>query len=124
MPIRAEPCRAGGAVPCRAVPCQADTLRGADVQNPSRHSEARTNAHMAWTLSQSWLIALQACQVMRTEAEVWLYYYGMFVRKTDTVFATVASGQTFFDQVYFFGHADAHVRTMLKMLELQSEEQK
>ena len=61
---------------------------------------------------------------MRTEAEVWLYYYGMFVRKTDTVFATVASGETFFDQVYFFGHADAHVRTMLKMLELQSEEQK
>ena len=37
----------------------------------------------------------------------------------DAVLATVASGETVFDQVYFFGHADAHVRTMLKKLELQ-----
>ena len=42
----------------------------------------------------------------------------------DVGLATDASGETFFDQVYFFGHADAHVRTMLKRLELQSEEQK
>ena len=37
----------------------------------------------------------------------------------DAVLATVASGETVFDQVYFFGHADAHVRTMLKRIELQ-----
>ena len=35
----------------------------------------------------------------------------------DAVLAFDASGETFFDQIYFFGHADAHVRTMLKRLE-------
>ena len=42
----------------------------------------------------------------------------------DAVLATDAPGVTFFDQVYFFGHAVARVRSLLKRLELQSEEQK
>ena len=42
----------------------------------------------------------------------------------DAVLGTDVSGETFFDQVYLFGHTVAHVKTMLKRLELHSEEQK
>ena len=42
----------------------------------------------------------------------------------DAVLATGAPDETFFDQVYYFGYADAPVRTMLKRLELHSKEQK